>query len=694
MSDTFAEITPSVAADNSQEALREEVLRRMEIYVLELLYNALPPPCAAAGETGVVDGFTATTQPSAQTTPKIENPNGQKTTIQRSSSNPLLLPLMSSKPLRLRTLHTTRRHLLLLRLLYFNVKQRTVQTHRDVYYHLVRELPSQSTVNHTVQQLARVLRVPRQLMGVMAGGRGYIAGAICYRGTSLEGAALAREGMPLPLVEAEWRVSCVEQEEYAVEREEEELDAEHVACATLSTPLRGFRAESAAARAPTLADEGPPLASPSSYTAGFQIKSNVRFILVVEKHAVFVHLLRSGLPRLVPCVLLTAQGFPTHAAHRLLANLHAAVPQAVVIGLVDYNPYGLAILSAYRWPSTGVKGPASFADTEESPSEALIRGAMPENRFCAVASLRWFAVRAVHLRRVESSTEPPQQTRDSTGSRTRRRGTQSRNEAPTEAALEPAETHPDAMSLKKQGDSSLAADRLRTRRDVRLATGCLSGLASQHRQSGKNSREGGTLPQSVRIASSLSTVAAGVTASSIIRGVRTRPPLPPPLQPFTPRDTAVLSSIIAQLEARLRSASSTANVLGPPTEVAAENTHAVKRIKRSHRQSQRNEAEGSDTPADSPFAIFPPDDAEVASISAWLREAKEMRARAAKCELEVLYTHPFASLFGGASVATSTASTFSSPATQHREGAATRPAAATSGFAVWVAQQLLRGQYI
>ena len=666
MSDTFVEMTPSVVADNDPAVLREEVLRRMEVYVLELLHDLLPPPRQPSGQAAVPTRSRLSTShfESTSTTSELEGGRGTNSATHHhvlSSS-----PITSSN---LRMLNTTRRHLLLLRLLFANVQQSVVQTQRDVFYHLVREVPSQAMVNRTVQQLARVLRVPRQLMGVTAGGRGYVAGALCYRGSSLESPALACEGMPIPLLDADLSVTRVCEASDDAEGaggQRGETHRRREGCFVALSSATTIHAASS-----TLHTGSPP--SMSRTDEGFQIKSNVRFILVVEKHAVFAHLLREGLPRLIPCVLLTAQGFPTHAAHRLLANLHAAVPRAAVVGLVDYNPHGLAILAAYRW-SSGGQGNAADAVSSSThscvPGWARMKAAMPESGFCAVAALRWLGVRAAQVHLVEGFTR--QQT-DGCGN-----------------AVQAAKTV--AVMSSEADERFLHGEENRTRAGAgfgRTAEDSSGVALRKHgRDHGCNSAVSAT---SASLAASLFVLAKcpGTVAAATLTTATEGAVVPqPPMQPFTQRDSVVLDHLIAQLAARLENASKTQTCA--LQRAPAGDSEGPEKQKRQPQQSRDGDAAVHDTSASSDVDARFKQDADSASVFAWLREAQEMRGVAAKCELEVLYTHPYSALFDGSLSSARARSSLEVFKQRCDEGTAGTP----GSFALWVAQQLLRGRYV
>ncbi|XP_065177796.1 uncharacterized protein LOC135808527 [Sycon ciliatum] len=75
-----------------------------------------------------------------------------------------------------------------------------------------------------------------------------------------------------------------------------------------------------------------------------------RYIIVVEKDAVFMYLCEHRLWETIPCILVTGCGYPPLSVravvHKLSDTLH--VP---VLGLVDYNPHGVRILLTYKFGS-------------------------------------------------------------------------------------------------------------------------------------------------------------------------------------------------------------------------------------------------------------------------------------------------------------------------------------------------------
>ncbi len=82
------------------------------------------------------------------------------------------------------------------------------------------------------------------------------------------------------------------------------------------------------------------------------IHSDAAYVIVVEKDAVFNRLIAERAYETLPCVLVTAKGFPDAATrkflHLLKRALDATRPEgARFFGLMDWNPSGTWILSTY-----------------------------------------------------------------------------------------------------------------------------------------------------------------------------------------------------------------------------------------------------------------------------------------------------------------------------------------------------------
>jgi meiotic recombination protein SPO11 len=84
-----------------------------------------------------------------------------------------------------------------------------------------------------------------------------------------------------------------------------------------------------------------------------KIHSDAAYVIVVEKDAVFNRLCAERVFEKLPCVLVTAKGFPDLATRKFLHLLRRALEdndrgnEAQFFGLVDWNPSGCWILSTY-----------------------------------------------------------------------------------------------------------------------------------------------------------------------------------------------------------------------------------------------------------------------------------------------------------------------------------------------------------
>ncbi|CBZ25241.1 conserved hypothetical protein [Leishmania mexicana MHOM/GT/2001/U1103] len=652
MADSFTEVSPAVVAAHNVETMRDEVLRRMEVYVLELLHTLLSLPIRRVSPRGnTVAAFKEGTPGSLKRRGPYAMPYELQTSTRAArgaiSPAPVSIPpegrahakmslpgyegaatqSSDGRPVTsMRALQTVRHHLLVLTVLFRNVVRGDVATQRDVYYHLVRHIQTQEVVNRTVQQLSHVLRLPRQLMGVVAGGRGYIAGCLSYRGVGLQGSGTgiaAEEGMPLPLLSADLAVSVLGVAERAAVEGDDECGVSGLASSSSSTHSRSLQQSASSRLTITQYRDFTSRSANNPTAAGFQVPPNVCAILVVEKHAVFSQLLREGLLRLLPCVLLTAQGYPTHAARRLLANLHTALPRAAVVGLVDYNPHGLAILAAYRWAATSDAPPFGSASME--------------SRYYAVPTLRWLGVRAAHVARV-------MERRDSGGARAEHPSTV---QCPRLRHHTPPPLKASARPWEGTGKASGAHS------NDSAAASALSCASSTPHTAG-----------SAAIASPLTSIA--------------------PLQYFTHRDAVVMRHQIKRLGALLHpAASSPAAGEGCEREMDAADGRRRDLVESSY--GERAECASVELSAahQSHSRLSVADlecQADRASVAAWLSEAREMQRCNLKCEVEVLYTAPYAHQFLGTA----------SVAHVRRRGARPPP----SQFAEWVCQQVLRRQYI
>ena len=78
-----------------------------------------------------------------------------------------------------------------------------------------------------------------------------------------------------------------------------------------------------------------------------------RYIIVVEKDAIFNMLCEDKIWEKIPCILFTGCGYPSLSARQVLKKLEYDV-SVPILGLFDYNPHGVKILFTYKFGSFGL----------------------------------------------------------------------------------------------------------------------------------------------------------------------------------------------------------------------------------------------------------------------------------------------------------------------------------------------------
>lgn len=224
-------------------------------------------------------------------------------------------------------------HTLILSEIHCLVLQQGTCTQRDLYYHLCRKVSSQKEVNAAVQQLCSVLNVPRKLLGVQAGFRGSIGGALSLNGIDLRN--IGQQGLLIPGALAELQEVGQSQ--------------------------------------------GDAASSSTTFAPHIECHPCLRFLLIVEKDAVFQKLMAERIFDVLPCVVLSGHGFPSLAARAMAHYIVSVAPHLIVLGLADYNPSGVHIL-------------LQFKEGRGSPQYAL-------------PALKWLGVHSTDLS-AESSLKP------------------------------------------------------------------------------------------------------------------------------------------------------------------------------------------------------------------------------------------------------------------------------------------------
>uniref|UniRef100_A0A0E0EI30 DNA topoisomerase (ATP-hydrolyzing) n=1 Tax=Oryza meridionalis TaxID=40149 RepID=A0A0E0EI30_9ORYZ len=148
-------------------------------------------------------------------------------------------------------------------------------TLRELFYKLLSESPTYFTcqrhVNQTVQDVVSLLRCTRQSLGIMASSRGALIGRLVLRGA----------------------------------------EEEHIDCSILGP-------------------SGHAITGDLNVLSKLMLSSDARYIIVVEKDAIFQRLAEDRIYSHLPCILITAKGYPD---------------------LATRNPAGLAILCTYKYGS-------------------------------------------------------------------------------------------------------------------------------------------------------------------------------------------------------------------------------------------------------------------------------------------------------------------------------------------------------
>ncbi|MEW5301028.1 MAG: hypothetical protein WDW38_009401 [Sanguina aurantia] len=133
----------------------------------------------------------------------------------------------------------------------------------------------------------------------------------------------------------------------------------------------------------TCGNSGRGLPGDLSTLSTFSFQCAARYLIIVEKDAIFQRLTEDRFFDEVPAVLITAKGFPDLATRCFAAQLMAAFPgQMRCLGLVDYNPAGVTILQTYKLGSARMG---------------------LEDVACTLPDLRWLGIRAAMLSDVDST---------------------------------------------------------------------------------------------------------------------------------------------------------------------------------------------------------------------------------------------------------------------------------------------------
>eukprot|EP00698_Gefionella_okellyi_P024931 TRINITY_DN8953_c0_g1_i2.p1 TRINITY_DN8953_c0_g1~~TRINITY_DN8953_c0_g1_i2.p1 ORF type:complete len:383 (+),score=38.44 TRINITY_DN8953_c0_g1_i2:56-1204(+) len=159
-------------------------------------------------------------------------------------------------------------------------------TQRDIYYSHISIFSSQDEANAIIRDISMTMRVPRHCLHIIAMSRGVIGGCVQMKvnGLTVNCKKVCSGGMPIP---------------------------------------------------------------GDVFNQTIQCESDARYIIVIEKDGIFERLMEDRFFEQVPAILITAKGFPDMATRWMLRFLSDTL-KIPVFGLVDFNPFGLAILLTYR----------------------------------------------------------------------------------------------------------------------------------------------------------------------------------------------------------------------------------------------------------------------------------------------------------------------------------------------------------
>ncbi|XP_075495693.1 meiotic recombination protein SPO11-2 [Primulina tabacum] len=172
-------------------------------------------------------------------------------------------------------------------------------TQRELFYKLLSDSPeyftSQLQVNRSIQDVVALLRCSRYSLGVMASSRGVVAGRLLLQ----------------------------------------EPNQNIIDCSVCGS-------------------SGYAISGDLIFLENLIMKSDARYIIVVEKHAIFQRLAEDRVFNQIPCILITAKGYPDIATRLLLHRMSREFSELPILGLFDWNPAGLAILCTFKHGSIGM----------------------------------------------------------------------------------------------------------------------------------------------------------------------------------------------------------------------------------------------------------------------------------------------------------------------------------------------------
>uniref|UniRef100_A0A665VNY3 DNA topoisomerase (ATP-hydrolyzing) n=1 Tax=Echeneis naucrates TaxID=173247 RepID=A0A665VNY3_ECHNA len=192
----------------------------------------------------------------------------------------------------------------ILSVIYRLVQRNSYATKRDIYYDNTQLFSSQKAVDHIVDDISCMLKVPRRSLHVLATSKGFIAGDLRY---------MEEDGT---------RIDC---------------RSSSVAVA-VSSNIGGIRS----------------ILSKAFKTSSHYIVSSAKFVLIVEKDATFQRLLDDNFcTKLFPCIIITGKGVPDVNSRLMVRKLWDTL-HIPIFALVDADPHGIEIMCIYKYGSVAM----------------------------------------------------------------------------------------------------------------------------------------------------------------------------------------------------------------------------------------------------------------------------------------------------------------------------------------------------
>lgn len=87
--------------------------------------------------------------------------------------------------------------------------------------------------------------------------------------------------------------------------------------------------------------------NPEHKGPSFQITSDARCILLIEKEGIYTRLSEDNFYETYPCILITGRGFPDLATRAFVNTLYQTL-QIPIFGICDCNPFGVSVLQTFE----------------------------------------------------------------------------------------------------------------------------------------------------------------------------------------------------------------------------------------------------------------------------------------------------------------------------------------------------------